>query len=86
MRSRQLYGFTCPLLTTADGAKMGKTEKGAVWLAADRTSPYAFYQYWINVAGADVSRCLRFLSEVPREGAFTVDFTTMAMPVSIPHL
>jgi tyrosyl-tRNA synthetase len=66
MRGRQLYGFTCPLLTTADGAKMGKTENGAIWLAADRTSPYAFYQYWINVADADVSRCLRFLTELSR--------------------
>lgn len=73
MRGRQLYGFTCPLLTTADGAKMGKTEKGAIWLAADRTSPYAFYQYWINVADADVSRCLRFLSEVPREEIEALD-------------
>jgi tyrosyl-tRNA synthetase len=66
MRSRQLYGFTCPLLTTADGAKMGKTEKGAIWLAADRTRPEDFYNYWLNVADEDVSRCLRFLTEVPR--------------------
>jgi tyrosyl-tRNA synthetase len=73
MRGRQLHGFTCPLLTTADGTKMGKTEKGAVWLASDRTSPYAFYQYWINVADADVSRCLRFLSEVPREEIEALD-------------
>jgi len=67
MRGAKLYGLTCPLLTTADGTKMGKTEKGAVWLSAARTSPYAFYQYWINVADADVSRCLRFLSDVPRD-------------------
>ena len=80
MRSRQLYGFTCPLLTTADGSKMGKTEKGAVWLAADRTSPYAFYQYWINVADADVSRCLRFLSEVPREEIEALDASRAANP------
>ena len=80
MRSRQLYGFTCPLLTTADGAKMGKTEKGAIWLAADRTSPYAFYQYWINVADADVSRCLRFLSEVPREEIEALDAARAADP------
>jgi tyrosyl-tRNA synthetase len=73
MRSKQLYGFTCPLLTTADGTKMGKTEKGAIWLAADRTSPYAFYQYWINVADADVSRCLRFLTEIPREEIEALD-------------
>ena len=73
MRSVQLYGFTCPLLTTSDGAKMGKTERGAIWLSPARTSPYAFYQYWINVADADVSRCLRFLSEIPREEIEALD-------------
>jgi tyrosyl-tRNA synthetase len=73
MRGAQLYGFTCPLLTTSDGAKMGKTERGAVWLSSARTSPYAFYQYWINVADADVSRCLRFLSEIPREEIEALD-------------
>ena len=82
MRSRQLYGFTCPLLTTADGSKMGKTEKGAIWLAPDRTSPYAFYQYWINVADADVSRCLRFLSEVPREEIEALDAARAANPAA----
>jgi tyrosyl-tRNA synthetase len=78
MRGKQLYGFTCPLLTTADGTKMGKTEKGAIWLAADRTSPYAFYQYWINVADADVSRCLRFLTEVSREEIEALDASRAA--------
>ena len=73
MRGAKLYGLTCPLLTTSDGSKMGKTEKGAVWLSSERTSPYAFYQYWINVADADVSRCLRFLSEVPREEIEALD-------------
>jgi tyrosyl-tRNA synthetase len=73
MRGAKLYGLTCPLLTTSDGSKMGKTEKGAVWLAPERTSAYAFYQYWINVADADVSRCLRFLSEVPREEIEALD-------------
>ena len=73
MRGRQLYGFTCPLLTTADGTKMGKTEKGAIWLSPARTSPYAFYQYWINVSDADVSKCLRFLTEIPREEIEALD-------------
>ncbi|HQZ16343.1 MAG TPA: tyrosine--tRNA ligase [Vicinamibacteria bacterium] len=73
MRGAKLFGLTCPLLTTSDGSKMGKTEKGAVWLSSERTSPYAFYQYWINVADADVSRCLRFLSEVPREEIEALD-------------
>ena len=64
MHGQQLFGLTCPLLLTSDGRKMGKTERGAVWLDAARTSPYAFYQYWINVADADVLMCLRFLTEI----------------------
>jgi tyrosyl-tRNA synthetase len=61
-----LFGMTCPLLLTSDGRKMGKTEKGAIWLDPKRTSPYAFYQYWINVADADVLMCLRYLTELTR--------------------
>lgn len=67
MQSQQLYGLTCPLLTTSDGRKMGKTEKGAVWLSAEKTSPYEFYQYFVNVADADVLMVLRFLSDVTRD-------------------
>ncbi len=67
MHGVPLYGLTCPLLTRSDGAKMGKTERGALWLDAERTSPYAFYQYWINVADEDAGRCLRMLTEVERE-------------------
>lgn len=67
MHGASLLGLTCPLLLTSDGRKMGKTEKGSVFLAANRTSPYAFYQYWINVADADAGMCLRFLTELSRE-------------------
>ena len=67
LRGAQLYGITCPLLTKSDGAKMGKTESGALWLSADRTSPYQFYQYWINVGDDDVDRCLRFLTDLGRD-------------------
>ncbi len=67
MHSVQLFGMTCPLLLTSDGRKMGKTERGAIWLDAARTSPYEFYQYWINVNDADVLMCLRFLSEIDVE-------------------
>jgi tyrosyl-tRNA synthetase len=67
MDGRSLHGLTCPLLLTSDGRKMGKTAKGAVWVDAERTSPYAFYQYWINVADSDVLMCLHFLTELPRE-------------------
>lgn len=67
MLSRPLFGLTCPLLTTSDGRKMGKSEKGAVWLSPQRTSPYEFYQYLINVADSDVLLTLRFLSDVDHE-------------------
>ncbi len=55
----EVYGLTFPLLTTASGAKMGKTAAGAVWLDPRRTPPYEFYQYWVNVDDRDVSRFLR---------------------------
>ncbi len=80
MRGVQLYGITCPLLTKSDGTKMGKTEKGTVWLAADRTSPYAFYQYWINVADADAGTCLRMLTELNREEVESLDASRQAEP------
>ena len=67
MRGVQVYGLTCPLLTKSDGAKMGKTESGALWLSPQRTSPYQFYQYWINVDDADAGKCLRMLTELSRE-------------------
>jgi len=63
----QLYGITCPLLTKSDGTKMGKTESGALWLSAERTSPYQFYQYWIRLADADVGKCLRLFTDLDRE-------------------
>jgi tyrosyl-tRNA synthetase len=62
-----VYGWTFPLHTTASGAKMGKTERGAVWLDTDRTSPYDYYQYWINVEDADVGKCLRLFTLLEAE-------------------
>jgi len=59
--------LTFPLLTTASGAKMGKTAKGAVWLDAGRTSPYDYYQYWINIDDADVGRYLGLFTFLPME-------------------
>ena len=67
LRGVQLYGMTCPLLTKSDGTKMGKTESGALWLDADKTSPYHFYQYWINLDDADVDKCLRFFTDLNEE-------------------
>ncbi len=62
-----VYGLTNPLVTKADGTKFGKTESGAVWLTAERTSPYAYYQFWLNAADADVGSFLRFFTFLTRE-------------------
>jgi tyrosyl-tRNA synthetase len=80
MRGAQLYGITWPLLTKSDGSKMGKTEAGAVWLAAERTSPYAFYQYWINVDDADAGMCVRRLTELNRGEIEALDAARAADP------
>ena len=64
---KKVYGMTFSLLTTSEGVKMGKTQKGALWLEADRTSPYEFFQYWRNVEDADVNKCLRMLTFLPME-------------------
>lgn len=67
VESNQAYGITFPLLETASGQKMGKTAKGAIWLDANRTSPYEFYQYWINVDDRDVKRFLAFFTLLPMD-------------------
>ena len=61
----QLFGVTTPLITTASGAKMGKTASGAIWLNADRVSPYDYWQFWRNTEDADVGRFLRLFTELP---------------------
>lgn len=61
----ELFGFTCPLLTTSSGAKMGKSASGAVWLNADMLSVYDYYQFWRNVEDADVGRFLKIFTELP---------------------
>jgi tyrosyl-tRNA synthetase len=80
MHSVQLYGLTNPLLTKSDGNKMGKTESGTLWLSADRTSPYQFYQYWINVEDADAGKCLRFLTDLSRNEVESLDAARAADP------
>lgn len=65
--AKEVYGMTFTLLTTSEGKKMGKTEKGAVWLDPEKTSPFDFYQYWRNVDDADVIRCLKILTFLPME-------------------
>jgi len=65
--NRTLFGLTTPLITTAGGAKMGKTAAGAVWLNADRLSPYDYWQFWRDTADADVGRFLRMFTDLPLE-------------------
>lgn len=62
MYGGQVYGLTLPLVTKADGTKFGKTESGTIWLDARKTSPYAFYQFWLNTADADVYKFLRYFT------------------------
>ncbi|KHO61694.1 tyrosyl-tRNA synthetase [Thermoanaerobacter sp. YS13] len=64
---KQAYGMTFTLLTTSEGKKMGKTEKGAIWLDPNKTSPYEFYQYWRNIADADVEKALALLTFLPMD-------------------
>jgi tyrosyl-tRNA synthetase len=80
MHSVQLHALTCPLLTKADGSKMGKTEGGALWLSPERTSPYQFYQYWINVDDADAGKCLRFFTDLTRDEVESLDAARAADP------
>ena len=64
---KEVYGLTFKLLLNSEGKKMGKTEKGAVWLNADKTSPYEFFQYWRNIPDADVINCLKMITFVPMD-------------------
>ena len=67
LEGERVYALTFPLLTTASGAKMGKTAGGAVWLDANKTSPYEFYQYWINTDDRDVERFLAYFTFLPMD-------------------
>ena len=76
----EAHALTMPLVTTSSGAKFGKTEAGAVWLDADRTSPYAFYQFWLATEDADVGRYLRYYTLLPREEIEALDAQTSSAP------
>ncbi|AJA67988.1 tyrosine--tRNA ligase [Myroides odoratimimus] len=65
--SEKAYALTCPLITKADGTKFGKSEGGNIWLSAEYTSPYKFYQYWLNVADADAERYIKIFTFISRE-------------------
>ena len=64
---KDAYALTCPLIKKADGTKFGKTEKGNIWLDAKRTSPYTFYQFWLNVADEDAERYVKIFTMLDRE-------------------
>ncbi len=74
------FGFTAPLVTKADGTKFGKTESGAVWLTAERTSPFAYYQFWLNTSDADVGRFLRTFTLLDRAEIERLDQEIVANP------
>lgn len=78
VRRGSAYGITFPLITTSNGQKMGKTAGGAVWLSADKTSPYAYYQFWINTDDKDVARFLALFTFLPMEEIRRVNFLTGA--------
>jgi len=82
LRGRELHGITCPLLTKADGTKMGKTASGAVWLDPRRTSPFHFFQYWINLEDDDAGRCLARLTPLTVEELRDFDARRAANPAS----
>jgi tyrosyl-tRNA synthetase len=67
MEGGEVFAFTCPLLTKADGGKFGKTESGTVWLDPARTSPYEFYQFWLNATDEDAKKLIRFYTLLPQE-------------------
>lgn len=63
----EAFAFTCPLITKADGGKFGKTEKGNVWLDAQKTSPYQFYQFWLNASDEDAKKWIKIFTLLPKE-------------------
>jgi tyrosyl-tRNA synthetase len=67
MDGGEAFALTCPLIRKADGTKFGKTEKGNVWLDAERTSPYEFYQFWMNVSDEDAERYIKIFTMLDRE-------------------
>lgn len=76
----EVYALTCPLITKADGGKFGKTEKGNIWLDAERTSPYAFYQFWLNCSDEDSKRYIRIFTHFTREEIEALEAEQEAAP------
>src|SRR5258706_6567986 len=63
----EAFAFTCPLITRADGGKFGKTEKGNIWLDPQRTSPYQFYQFWLNASDEDAEKWIKIFTFLPKD-------------------
>ena len=78
----EAYALTCPLITKADGGKFGKTEKGNIWLDPARTTPYQFYQFWLNVSDEDAQRYIKIFAMLDREEIETL----IAQHTEAPHL
>lgn len=76
----ETYGVTTPLVTKSDGSKIGKSEKGAIFLNAERTSPYQFHQFWLNVADSDVINFLKWYTFLPREQVQNLEVATTERP------
>ncbi|RRD63095.1 tyrosine--tRNA ligase [Tannerella forsythia] len=76
----EAYALTCPLITKADGGKFGKTETGNVWLAPNYTSPYKFYQFWLNVSDADAAKYIKIFTALSREEIGTLEQEQVAAP------
>ena len=80
VRARKAHGLVSPLITTASGAKFGKTESGTIWLDAERTTPYAFYQFWLNTEDRDAIRYLRFFTFMDRAEIEALEEATRTEP------
>ena len=78
LHQKQVYGLTLPLITKADGTKFGKTESGAIWLDPKKTSPYAFYQFWLNTSDADVYKFMNFFTFLPIDRINQIEVTDKA--------
>ena len=76
----EAYALTCPLITKADGGKFGKTETGNVWLAPNYTSPYKFYQFWLNVSDADAAKYIKIFTALSREEIGALEQEQAAAP------
>jgi len=84
LRQGRAYGLVCPLVTTAGGVKFGKTEAGAVWLDAALTSPYRFYQFWLNTADDDVARYLKYFTWLGEDEIMELEAAQRAAPSERP--